>query len=271
MTERNESTLSKHIAGIIPVSKVDSDIDLVLHPSALPIANNFYAIQRSIVECSYVGCKTIWIVCDESIAPLLKRLCGDFVLNLAQHERAKFANFPQENRTSIPIFYVPISYKNMNKAGLGVSVIEGVSASFTISDKMSKWLVPYRYYVSMPYGVYDPRNVEARSLIKQNESFFYTHEGESALTGHHMGFSFSVRQFKHCSYLFKRIDVKSNYTLDLVFGDDIMSENSCSIELDSYNDISSWGGYQEMMRSPIKIGTDWRYCFDAAIKMKGSK
>jgi hypothetical protein len=271
MTERNESTLSKHIAGIVPVSKVDSDIDLVLHPGMMPIANDFYAVQRSIVECSYVGCKTIWVVCDESIAPLLKKVCGDFVLNLAQHERAKFANFPQENRTSVPIFYVPISYKNMNKRGIGVSVIEGVTASFTVSDKMSKWLAPYRYYVSMPYGVYDPRNVNVRSLVKQNESFFYTHEGESALTGQHMGFSFSARQFKHCSYLFKRIDVKSDYTLDLVFSDDIMIENSCSIELDKYKDISSWEGYQDMMKDPLKIGTDWRYCFDAALKMKGSR
>ena len=266
MTERNEATLSRHIAGIIPVSKVNSDIDLVLHPSMLPIANNFYAIQRSIVECSYMGCKTIWVVCDESVAPLLKKVCGDFVLNLAQHERAKFTNFPQDNRTSVPIFYVPISYKNMNKEGIGAAVIDGVNACFTVSDKMSKWLVPYRYYVSMPYGIYNPRILETKSLVRQNESFFYTHKGQSAQTGCHMGFSFSVRQFKHCSYLFKRIDVKSNYTLDLVFGDGIMNENSCSIELEDYKDISSWDGYREMLSDPIKVGTDWRYCFQAAIK-----
>ncbi len=266
MTERNEATLSKHIAGIVPVSKVDSDIDLVIHPSVLPIDNSFYAIQRSIVECSYMGCKTIWVVCDESTAPLLKRICGDFVLNLAQHERAKFTNFPTDNRTHTPIFYVPLSYKNMNKRGIGVSVMEGVSASFTVSDKISKWITPYRYYVSSPYGVYNPRITEARSLVKQNESFFYTYNGDSALTGHHMGFSFSVRQFKHCSYLFKRIDVKSNYTLDKVFGDGIMSENSDSMELESYKDISSWNGYQEMMQDPLKISSDWRYCFSAAMK-----
>jgi hypothetical protein len=205
-------------------------------------------------------------VCDESIAPLLKKVCGDFVLNLAQHERAKFAKFPQENRTSIPIFYVPISYKNMNKQGLGASIIDGVNACFTVSDKMSKWITPYRYYISMPYGVYNPRVKESRSLIKENESFFFTHQGKSVQTGDHLGFSFSIRQFKHCSYLFKRIDVSSNYTLDLVFGDDIMNENSCSIELDSYNDISSWDGYREMLINPLEIGTDWRYCFKAAIK-----
>ncbi len=248
------------------MSKVQSDIDSIVHPSLLPIANGFYAVQRSIVECSYIGCKTIWVVCDESVAPLLKKVCGDFVLNLAQHERSKFTNFPNENRTSIPIFYVPISYKNMNKNGIGVSVVEGVTASFTVSDKMSKWVTPYRYYVSIPYGVYNPRVVETRSLVKDSESFFYTHNGESALTGHNMGFSFSVRQFKHCSYLFKRIDVKSNYTLDTVFGDDIMYENSSSLELENYKDISSWDGYLSMMSDPLKIGTDWRYCFTAAMK-----
>ena len=253
------------------MSKVKSDVDLVLHPSMLPIDNSFYAIQRSIVECSYMGCQTIWVVCDESVAPLLKKVCGDFVLNLAQHERAKYAKFPQDNRTSVPIFYVPISYKNMNKQGIGVSVIEGVNACFTISDKISKWVAPYRYYVSMPYGVYNPRVVEARSLVRQTESFFFTHEGKSALTGDYLGFSFGVDQFKHCSYLFKQINVKSDYTLDLVFGDDIMSSNSSSIELENYNDISDWSGYQDYMCNPIKVGTDWRYCFDAAIKMKGSR
>ena len=266
MTEKSEATLSKHIAGIIPVSKINSDIDLILHPSALPIANNFYAIQRSIVECSYVGCKTIWVVCDESVAPLLKRICGEFVLNLAQHERSKYTNFPTENRTSVPIFYVPLSYKNMNKSGIGVSVIEGVNASFTVSDKLSKWITPYRYYVSLPYGIYNPRISEARSLVKQNESFFYTHKGSSALTGENMGFSFSVRQFKHCSYLFKKINVKEQYTLDMVFGDDIMYENSDSIELEKYYDISSWDGYQKMMCDPLRIKSDWRYCFNAAMK-----
>ena len=266
MIGKNETTLSKHIAGIIPVSKVDSDIDLVYHPSVLPIANNFYAVQRSIVECSYVGCKTIWIVCVESIGPLLKKLCGDFVLNLAQHQRSKFTNFPSENRTSIPIFYVPLSYKNMNKTGIGVSVVEGVNASFTISDKLSKWVTPYRYYVSLPYGIYNPRIKEAKSLVKQNESFCYTYKGESALTGKNMGFSFSVRQFKHCSYLFKKINVKDNYTLDRVFNHDIMYENNCSIELEKYYDISSWDNYQNMMCDPLRIESDWRYCFNAAMK-----
>ena len=50
-----------------------------------------------------MGCKTIWVVCDESIAPILKRVCGDFVLDLAQHERSKYTNFPSDNRTQVPI------------------------------------------------------------------------------------------------------------------------------------------------------------------------
>ena len=266
MTEKSEMTSSKHIAGIIPVSKVQTDIDLVLHPSMLPIANNYYAIQRSIAECSYLGCKTIWIVCDDSIAPLLKKVCGDFVLSLTQHERAKFANFTNEMKRHVPIFYVPISYKHMNKKGLGVSVMEGVYASYTVSDKLSKWVTPHRYYVSMPYGVYNPRNVELRSLVKSNDSVFLTHNGESARTGAHLGFSFNVQQFKHCSYLFKRMNVKSHYSVDKVFGDDIMINNSETYEIDYYHDISTWQGYQSMMSDPIAVNGDWRYCFSNAFK-----
>ena len=266
MTDKNEMTSSKHIAGIVPVSKVQSDIDLVLHPSMLPIANNYYAVQRSIAECSYLGCKTIWVVCDESVAPILKKVCGDFVLNLAQHERAKYAKFSSDLKRHIPVYYVPLSYKHMNKEGIGTSVMEGVYASYTVSDKISKWVIPHRYYVSMPYGVYYPRNVEVRSLVKNSESMFLTYNGKSARTGAHLGFSFSARQFKHCSYLFKRMNTKGNYTLDKVFGDDIMIENSKTHELDYYYDISTWGGYQEMMTDPIKVNGDWRWCFSNSFK-----
>lgn len=271
MTEKNEMTSSKHIAGIIPVSKVKTDLNLVWHPSMMPIENDFYAIQRSIVECSYMGCKTIWVVCDETIAPLLKKVCGDFVLSLTQHERAKFARFSNEMKRHVPIFYVPISYKHMNKKGLGVSVMEGVYASYTISQKFSKWIVPYRYYVSTPYGVYYPRNVTVRAVVRDNESMFLTHNGESALTGANLGFSFSARQFKHCSYLFKRMDVKTDYTLDKVFGDAIMYENSESYELDYYKDISTWDGYRSYMSEPLRLNNDWKYCFENAFKKEERK
>jgi hypothetical protein len=266
MTEKSEMTSSKHIAGIVPVSKVNTDINLVLHPSMLPLQNDFYAIQRSIAECSYMGCKTIWVVCDESVAPLIKKVCGDFVLSLTQHERAKFANFSSELKRHVPIFYVPLSYKHMNKKGIGVSVMDGVYASYTISDKISKWIAPYRYYVSNPYGVYYPKNVELRQLVKDNESVFMTHKGQGVLQGENLGFSFSVRQFKHCSYLFKRMDVKSDYTLDKVFGDAIMNENSETYEVDYYHNISTWNGYQQYMSDPIRMNNDWRYCFQNAFK-----
>ena len=264
MTAKNEMTLSKHIAGIIPVSKVPTDINLVLPPSALPIGNDFYAIQRSIVECSYMGCKTIWIVCDESVAPLLKKICGDFVLNLAQHERSKFTNFPKENRTTIPIFYVPVSYKHMNKEGIGVSIMEGVGASFTVSDKISKWVTPYKYYISVPYGVYNCDWKQAREGVRNSESFYLKSGQSSFRSGDYLGFSFSVRQYKHCLYLFKKMNVKSDYAIDILFKNDIMIENSDYMDVEEYFDISSWEGYLKMMSEPPKILTDWRYCFTAS-------
>ena len=62
------------------------------------------------------------------------------------------------------------------------------------------------------------------------------------------------------------MDVKSDYSIDKVFGDDIMINNSETYELDYYYDISSWQGYQDMMSDPIAVNGDWRYCFDNAFK-----
>ena len=232
----------------------------------MPLDKDYYAIQRSIVECSYMGCSTIWIICEESVAPILKKVCGDFVTNLAENDRAMYANFPEEHRKYIPIMYAPISYKMMNKKGLGVPIVDGVHSSYSVSAKLSKWVVPYRYYVSMPYGVYKPRHTKLRALVREYESVFLTHDGESARTGAHIGFSFSPRQFVHCSYLFKRMDVKSDYTIDKVFGDDIMIENSTTYDLEYYHDISTWGGYTEMISNPIRVTSDWRFCFNKSFK-----
>ena len=144
MDTTTKSALSKHIAGIIPVSKIDSDLDSFLHASMMSIDNGFYAVQRSVVECAYAGCKTIWVVCDDSIAPLIKKVCGDFVQDPIAIINSKYKVFPQENTKSIPIFYVPLSYKNQNKDGLGVSVLDGITASYSVSSHISKWVVPQR-------------------------------------------------------------------------------------------------------------------------------
>jgi len=269
MSTMTEASSSKHIAGIIPVSRVQSDIDLILPPSALPIANGFYNIQRSIVECAYAGCNTIWVVCDDSQALLLKKICGEFVMNMHDYERSHHSKYPQENRRVVPIMYAPLSFKHQDKSGLGVSVIDGIHASFHVSSNISKWVAPHRYYISSPYGVYNPE--VKRSLIKEEGSFFLEHDGLTALDGENLGFCLGVDEVKHCSYLFKKNSVNSDFTLDLILDNDIVRKNIRTCGVDKYHNIQQWSGYKDMWIDPIDIYPKYRFCFTSAFKKQERK
>ncbi len=271
MGERTHSTSSKHVAGIIPVSGLCTDIDSFFPNSMLPIGNGFYSIQRSVVECSYAGCDTIWIVCTDKEAPLIKSVCGDFVLNLHDYDHAKYSKYPKDNRRTVPIFYVPLSYKHQTKKGLGVAIVDGISACFHASSKISKWIVPNKYYVSSPYGVYKPQINKIRGCIANNDSFFLTCEGNSALTGHHLGFSLGIEQVKHVGYLFKRMDPKTHFSVDKILNNDIVKKQIETLEIDNYNNIQNWNEYVQMWRNPLSILPQYRYCFDVAFKKQERK
>ena len=269
MTAKTESTLSKHIAGIIPTAKVITDIEILPHASLLPVSNGFYNIQRSVVECAYAGCNTIWIVCEESYAPLIKKLCGDFVINMNDYERSKHSKHPSINRRVIPIFYTPLSYKYQDKEGLGVSFIDGVNASFHVSKTLSSWIVPHKYYVSIPYGVYDPE--VKRSFVKSKESFFLSHNGRTALDGENLGFCLGVEEVKHCSYLYKKNKSNSLFTLDKIIDNDIVRKNITTSEIDIYHNIQNWQGYMDMWKNIVPMYPKYKFCFSSAFKMQERK
>ena len=68
-----------------------------------PIAPNFLAIERAVLECATAGCETIWIVCPSDMQPLLKYRLGEMVQDPVWISR-KFDVFPSESRKQIPIY-----------------------------------------------------------------------------------------------------------------------------------------------------------------------
>ena len=271
MTQKTTSTVSKHVAGIIPVYGIKTNLNLFFPNAVLPIGNSFYSIQRSIVECSYAGCDTIWIVCSDADAPLIKSICGDFVLNMSDYEHSKYSKFPKSNRRTIPLIYMPISYKHTNKKGLGVSVVDGVNGCFHTSSKISKWMTPSKYYISSPYGVYDPKISKIRTHIMNSDSLFLEYNGRTALDGEHIGFCLGVEQIKHISYLFKRMDVKSHFSLDKILNNDIVLKDMSTVGINHYSNISEWEGYCKMFSNSIVIHPQYKYCFSAGFKKQERK
>jgi len=269
--ETKRDPVSKHIAGIIPVANMETDIDMLLPLCLAPISNGFTLLQRSILECAYAGCKTIWIVCSDVDGPLIKKVCGDYITDPHSLDDAKFKKYPSENIKQIPLFYVPISYKNSEKRGLGVAAIEGIISSFAVSSRMSRWLVPNRYYISSPYGVYNPSKLaKERLTVKKVGSLLLTCESGTVLDGRHLGLSIDTETFKHCNYLFKKTSHKEDFTLDKIFNNGMIIKDMTLLEIANYKEVTSWAGYENIFSEGLgfEIYPTWRNLFDSNYKNK---
>ena len=63
-----------HMAGVIPVSGIETDMETVYPEVILSIDKGYTAIQKSVFECAMAGCSTIWIVANEDLAPIVRKL-----------------------------------------------------------------------------------------------------------------------------------------------------------------------------------------------------
>ena len=194
-----------HLAGIIPVSGQDLDFNMPWHDALMPIAQNYLAVERAVVECAYAGCKTIWIVCNDDIQPLIRYRLGDMVEDPVWAYRHMDPQ-PAKSYKAIPIFYVPIASKDLNKRDcLSWSVLYGATAACKISSTISRWVMPGRCYVAFPYGVYQPWIVKKhRQKITNKNGFFITHNGKTIKDGEYLGFTFRTASIKKFTKNFRR-------------------------------------------------------------------
>ena len=68
-----------HLAGIVPVAGKALDFNFPWHDCLQPIAQNYLAVERAVVECAYAGCETIWIVCHDDMQPLIRYRLGEYI------------------------------------------------------------------------------------------------------------------------------------------------------------------------------------------------
>ena len=112
-------------------------------------------------------------------------------------DRSKYKKFPNEARKQIPIFYVPIHPKDRDRRDcLSWSVIQGALTCLKVSSKLSKWLIPDKYWVSFPYGIFNPAELRPfRQKISSPKNFYVTHKGQTPEQGQHTSFSFGKDEF----------------------------------------------------------------------------
>ena len=67
-----------NLVGIIPIAGHEEyDFEQPWPNCMMPIGPSYSLLEASIVECAYAGCKSIWIVVNDDIGPLLRKTVVD--------------------------------------------------------------------------------------------------------------------------------------------------------------------------------------------------
>ena len=258
---------SKILAGIVPLSGREDKLGLPWPDYLQPLGHEVLAIERSVYECAAVGCSSIWIICNDDVAPLVKKRIGDYVMDPIIYDSWKFKKVPNLSKKYIPIFYTPVLQKDRNRRDtLGWSVLHGALTSFLVSNKISKWTCPTSYFVSFPFGIYRQKIMkQQRTAIRSGKRVYGSYEGKTVRDGLYLPFSFTPDDWKELKWqlnqnnsggskslsLEERWSAK-NFTLDKIFKHDKITIDK-KVEIEQYYDIDSWDSLREYYSSSLNI------------------
>lgn len=274
-----------HLAGIVPVAAQPLDFNFPWHESLNPVGHNCLAVERAILECAQAGCKTIWVVCHNDIQPLLRSRVGDFCPDPVPEQKVRQKKYRYTVRTHRPIYYLPIHPRDRFKRdSLGWSILYGAYRIHMLSRQMSSWLLPRKYYVAFPQGVYPPNAIVGhrdRILDPVSTVYFTDDEGRTVKDGEQLGFTFNIRQwasyFKNmrkqekCLWLNgellppeERYNIR-HFSLDKFFKTDIIEDKVHLVQAPWYYNISSWEGLSKYLGSEEQKQIYKPYTFKANI------
>ena len=274
-TEGNEKGF--HLAGVIPVSGMSVGFDTIFHPSMIMIGEKYLALERSIAECAFAGCESIWICADDDIQPIIKKHIGDYVLDPVWIHR-DFAKkdprfYPKDEQKIIPIYYVPF---DCNERGRLTSYAWGILTAARMAShvcgSISRWLKPDKFYVSFPTGIYSVNFLRKhRASISCLDNFSLTISGEDYSKGKHLGFTFDLEDLKSVAKHVRSKTTKSyeslpsgdqrllpkaerwsakNFTVSEVFS--CIKKTKNIQEIEDYNEMNSWEEYIELLGKQLR-------------------
>jgi len=188
--------MKRHLAGIIPVSGLKSDFNMPWHASLMPIGPNYLAVERSVLECAYAGCNTIWIVCNDDVTPLIRYQVGEMIQDPVYNHR-HFEHSKKEFKRPIRIYYVPLNIRDINKRdNLAWSAIHGAKTANKILRKISFHLAPDKFWISWPYGHVDPRVVRESRKDMINGHVMLSYEGKAVKDNLYLGLTLDMRHIE---------------------------------------------------------------------------
>ena len=260
---------NKNLVGIVPVAGREDKLNLPWSDCLQPLTDGLLAIERAVYECAYVGCKSIWVICNDDTSPLIKKRMGDYIVDPIIYDSWKFKAIPDLSKECISIFYTPVLQKHRNRVDtVGWSILHGALTSFIVSKKISKWVVPSSYYVAFPQGIYHPKSMkEARGLIRGGKKVYGEYNGKTVRDGLYLPFSFTPEDW----LLFRRQLNENNtggtkslpieerwsakhFTLDKIFKHDKIDIDK-KVEIRKYYDLDTWNSLKEYYASDLRMNS----------------
>tara|TARA_B100000131_G_scaffold269982_1_gene269587 strand:+ start:988 stop:1869 length:882 start_codon:yes stop_codon:yes gene_type:complete len=261
-----------HLAGVIPVSGIKLKFDTVTHPSLIMVGENYLALERSVAECAFSGCESIWICADDDIQPIIKKQIGDYVLDPVWIHR-DFAKkdprfYPKDEQKTIPIYYVPLDCNERERLdSYAWGVVSAARMATHVCSKISRWLNPDKFYVSFPTGIYPVSFLRKhRAVISSEKNFSLSYQGETFLDGLHLGFTFDTKDLKNIISDVRKKTTKSyemlaeddlrllpksdrwsakKFDINEVFSSTKKAQNT--VEIKQYCELSEWSDYVDLL------------------------
>ena len=242
-----------HLSGIIPASHPSLGFEMPWSDVMMPIAPNYVAIERAVVECAYAGCETIWIVCSDDIEPLIRKRLGDYIQDPVMLYR-HFDDFLYDKtlrQKPIPIYYVPISVHDRNhKDSMGWASLHGAFTCHKITRNISRWLKPDMFYFAFPFGIYNIGFLrEHRKKISSKKNFFLEFEGQSVLNNKPWAFTLSWEQVKDVRHqCLSNIQSIRDASLEEIFGYLELGDYN-TLEIPEAQEIKDWDTYCDFINN----------------------
>ena len=252
-----------NLAGIIPVTNYKNKMKLPYHDFLLPVKEGLTAIENAVNTCAIAGCRSIWVVCDDDIVPMVRKLVGEYIGYLDR---------------VIPIFYVPCNPKDyMKRDSYAYSIVQGAKTASTVSRAYSVWTVPNKYFIMFPMTIVDQKQILARKMGEDYHmpfvnTLFCDNEKKTILDNKAMPFVTTAHQMTEVSYCIvkssmarsilepgkkwdlndptrkiKRTNQARSFTYEQAFAP--LTWNMNNIRDIATADISTWEKYQDFFKN----------------------
>ena len=262
----------------MPVAGPGTNINLPWHHVMMPFDKNKVLIENSVYTCAMAGCKSICIVCNDDIQPLIKNIVGDQIQDPVYRYRS-FAKFANDHQKTIPIFYAPMPIRDLRRRdNYAWSALWGCNVAYWVKTMFSRWSRPDRYYVSFPMSAYDVYDIRQhrQSINHKTNNFFLSYDGDTVKNNKPIAFTITGEDFKQCrrsvnkqttreylppsgdqQYPTQKIPLSERwsarqFTLQTIFKE-VNEKNATKIDLSWYYDISSWSGYRDFLASDFSV------------------